>query len=270
MAYVHPGTGVPDYFPCQYGRSRLTFRGPRRDLTGEYIAMLGGSETFGRFVLWPALCEDRLGIPVANLGCLNAGPDVFLSDAGLLEVAGQAHVAVLQIVGAQNLSNRFYSVHPRRNDRFLAATPLLRGLYRDVDFTEIHFTRHLIAALRARGPERFAPVAAELRQVWVERMGAVLTALPKRRVLVWTDDVPPPEPGGHAGRSLLVDLEMIRALAPMATAQVVHVTSDQARAEGLGGMQFGPAEERAAHGLPGPAAHQELADRLVPVIEGLL
>jgi hypothetical protein len=274
MAFVQTGDGGLDYFPCHYGRSRLTYRGPRRDLSGPYLTALGGTETFGRFVPTPfaALIEERLGIPVANLGCLNAGPDVYLCDSGAAEVAGLARVAVLQVMEAQNLTNRFYTVHPRRNDRFVAATPLLRSMYREVDFTEIHFTRHLIHALRARGGERFRPVEEELRRVWVDRMTAILTRLPKRRILFWTADHPPPIRGEGlvTEEPMFVDRGMIAALIPHVAEYVEHVTSPAALAEGVGRMRARPAEAIAASGLPGEAAHREAADLLVPVIRRLL
>jgi hypothetical protein len=57
--------------------------------------------------------------------------------------------------GAQNLSNRLYTVHPRRNDRFLRASGILRTIYRDVDFTEFHFTRHMLDHLRCLSEDRF-------------------------------------------------------------------------------------------------------------------
>jgi len=273
MAFVHPSEGALDYFPCHYGMSRLTFRGPRRDLDGEYIAMLGGSETYGRFVIapFPALVEEQLGVPVANLGYPNAGPDVYLGDRGVAEVAGAAHLAVVQVMGAQNQTNRFYTVHPRRNDRFVAATPALRAMYRDVDFTEFHFTRHLIHALWSKGPERFAPVAAELKALWVVRMKGILSRLPQRRVLLWTANNPPPDGlQGPEVEPMFVDRAMIGALRPHVAAYVEHVASPSALAEGVQSMRFTPAEEHAAQELPGPAIHREAAEALIPVLEGLL
>ena len=275
MAFVHAGDGALDYFPCHYGSSRLTFRGPRRDLSGEYLAMLGGTETYGRFVTAPfaALVEEAIGIPVANLGCQNAGPDVYLADRPALEVAGAAHLAVLQLTGVTNMTNRYYTVHPRRNDRFIAATPLLRSIYRDVDFTEIHFTRHLIQALATRGADRFALIAAELKMLWVDRMKAVLQRLPRRAVLLWLADRPPPNKGQDDGldtRPWLIDRQMIAALRPHAAAVVEHVISRQARDEGVQSMRFSPAEEGAALGLPGAAVHHEVAQALLPVIGRML
>jgi Domain of unknown function (DUF6473) len=275
MAFVQPGDGTLDYFPCHYGTSRLTFRGPQRDLTREYLVSLGGTETYGRFVIspYPALVEEVLGIPMANLACQNAGPDVYLSDRAVLDVAAEGHLAVVQLTGAQNLTNRYYTVHPRRNDRFIAATPLLRQLYREVDFTEIHFTRHLIKALASRGPDRFGPIVAEVQALWLQRMKAVLNRLPPRRILLWMADCPPPAAGEIAEGAFapwLVDQAMIKALMPSATAYVEHIVSPAALKEGVQSMRFSPADEVAAQELPNAAAHQEAADALMPVIERLL
>ena len=132
MAYEYPGDGSLDYYPCRYGTSRVLFRGPRRDLDRPYVAMLGSTETYGKFVPepYPALTEAATGLRVVNLGYVNAGLDLYLKDPEVLDTAARARVTVVQIMGAQNLSNRFYTVHPRRNDRFTGPTPLLRALFR--------------------------------------------------------------------------------------------------------------------------------------------
>lgn len=275
MGYLGPGDGTLDYFPCRYGTSRLSFRGPRRELTGEYVVMLGGSETYGRFVTapFPSLVEERLGMPVANLGCQNSGPDVYLADRPVLEVTRNAHVAVVQVTGAQNLTNRYYTVHPRRNDRFTHATPLLRSLYRDVDFTGIHFTGHLLMVLAGKGQERFAPIMAELKVLWLQRMKMLMQHLPERRVLLWIADRRPLAAGLRGGPSYapwLIDREMLDELKPLVSAQVEVVMSPEARAEGVGAMRFAPVDEAAAWSLPGAAAHHEVAKTLLPVIKGLL
>jgi len=275
MTFVHSGDGSLDYFPCHYGTSKLSFRGPRRDLSREYLAVLGGTESYGRFIVAPyaALVEEHLGIPVANLACQNAGPDVYLADRPTLDVAAEAHAAVVQLTGAQNMTNRYFTVHPRRNDRFIAATPLLRSLYREVDFTEIHFTRHLMLVLASKGANRFAPIAAELKTLWVQRMKAVLHRLPQRRILLWMGHAPPPEavePSGLDQMPWLIDRQMITQLQPHASGYVEHVASDAALAEGVGAMRFSLAEEAAATGLPSAAVHQEVAQALLPAISRIL
>ncbi|MES2666386.1 MAG: DUF6473 family protein [Pseudomonadota bacterium] len=272
MAFVHPGDGALDYYPCRYGMSKLLFRGPHRAPAGGYCVSLGGTETYGKFIAmpYPALLERRLSLPVINLGCINAGPDVYLNDPGVLDLAAGARVAVVQVVGAQNLTNRYYTVHPRRNDRFLSASPLLRHMFRDVDFTEFHFTRHMLQTLQAVGPDRFEILAEELRAAWVQRMKALLARLPRARVLVWLAGHAPLRaglvPDLHQD-PILVDAEMIAALMPHVSAYAEHITSGP---HDTRGMVFAPMEEPAAQGLPGPAVHQDLAETLAPMLDRFL
>ncbi|MGB8814589.1 MAG: DUF6473 family protein [Paracoccaceae bacterium] len=275
MAYAYPGEGALDYYPCRYGKSKLLFRGPRRDLERDYVAVLGGTETYGKFVPvpYPALVEQATGIRMVNLGCVNAGLDVYVNEPVVLDIAAKARATVVQIVGAQNLTNRFYAVHPRRNDRFLRASNLLRTVFRDVDFTEFHFTRHMLQALQTVSPERFEVVAEELRAAWVARMIGLLERIPGKTVLMWLADHTPFAPGGQPDLvmdPILVDSEMIAAVRPYATEYLEVVSSPQARAMGVDGMAFAPMDEPAALGIPGVAVHAEVAEKLGEVLERIV
>lgn len=176
MMSIPAEAGGLDYYPCRYGASKTLFRGPERVLTQPFVAMLGGSPTFGKYVAqpFPALVERALDHPVANLGGLNAGPDFYLSDPAALAVAARARVAVVQVTGAEALTNPYYSVHSRRNDRFLAATPALRALFPTVDFAEVHFTRHLLQVLERSDPAACAQVVSGLKEAWMGRMRRLL------------------------------------------------------------------------------------------------
>ncbi len=250
------------------------FRGPRRDLDLPYVVTLGGSETYGKFVPEPFsnLVEARTGLRMVNLGCMNAGLDVYLKDPGIMGVAGGARIAVVQVMGAQNLTNRFYSVHPRRNDRFLHASPLLAAMFHEVDFTEFNFTRHMLQTLQSVSADRFEVLAEDLRAAWVTRMKVLLEKLPCKSVLLWAADTAPPGPGRRADLvldPLMVDGEMVAALRPFATDYVEVVFSDAARRRRLEGMAFDQMQEPAARGLPGPAGHREIAEALGPVLARL-
>lgn len=252
----------------------MLFRGPSRDLAGPFVAFLGGTETYGKFVREPfaALCEGATGRVSVNLGTVQAGPDVWLNDPALLDLASRASVTVVQITGAVNLTNRLYAVHPRRNDRFLRAAPLLQTLFREVDFTEFSFVRHMLGSLQAASPAKFDLVAEELRQAWQARMQMVLSRLPGAKVLLWIGSAPPPAAGcamALDGQAPLVDRAMIEALGSQTSGYVEVVTSPAARAQGTAGMCFDPADEAAARGLPGPAAHAEIAAALAPVLRAL-
>lgn len=267
MAYEYPGAGALDYYPCRYGKSKLLFRGPRRDLTPPFVACLGGTETYGKFIPrpYPALVEAQTGVQMVNLGAVNAGLDVYLSEPVVMEIVSQARATVVQIVGAQNLSNRFYAVHPRRNDRFLRASNLLKTVFREVDFTEFHFTRHMLQTLQMVSPEKFEVVAEELRAAWVSRMIGLLGRLSGKTVLLWLAAHPPVVPGGKADLSLdpiLIDTEMIAAVRNYAGSYVEAISSPEAQAMGLEGMAYSPMEEPAALGVPGPAVHAEVANKL--------
>lgn len=273
MRLESPGDGALKYFPCNYGTSGLPFRGPPRDTSRPYLAFLGGTETFGKFVPrpFPAVVEQALGLPCVNLGWVNGGLDLYLRNPGVLGVAAGAVATVVQITGAQNLSNRFYDVHPRRNDRFVKASEPLRRLYADVDFTEFHFTRHLLASLRDRSADRFETVLAGLREAWTARMQELLDQLPPPVILLWFAGHAPGEAGADPGGPdpLFVTRGMVEAVRGKAGRHVEVVVSDRARRLGCDGMVFGPAEAAAAQDLPGPAAHEEAADALAPVLLGL-
>jgi hypothetical protein len=270
MAFVFPGAGALDYATCNYGGSRLLFRGPRRDTERAFVAVLGGSETYGKYVRapYPDLLERELAMPVANLGVVNAGLDVFLNDPAIVQLAARAAVAVVQICGAQNNSNRYYSVHPRRNDRFLAATPALRALYPAMDFTEFHFTRHLLHALHHQSADHFALIAAELRRVWLARMRQVLGQLTCPKLVLWVSDLPPSDPNQDLFLNpMLIDQTMIDEIARHADAVIHAIPSAEARLMGLEGMGFAPSELPAAAGALGPYVHREICDVLHPALE---
>ena len=93
------------------------------------MAFLGGSETYGKFIQdpFPDLVERALGMTCVNLGYMNAGVDAFIHEAEVLSLAAAAEITVIQLMGAQNMSNRLYRVHPRRNDRFLTASSMMKS-----------------------------------------------------------------------------------------------------------------------------------------------
>lgn len=271
MTYDPLGGGALDYLPCRYGTSKLLFRGPRRRPDGSHIAVLGGTESYGKFIEtpWPDLLEQVTGRQVVNLSQLNAGVDVYLNDRTVQDLCQQAHVTVIELLGAQNLSNRFYAVHPRRNDRFLRASTLMKTIYREIDFTEFHFTRHLLAGLRDASPEKFELISGELKDVWVARMQKLIETVSGRVILLWMADHAPGKTSGDPlarGGPLLVDSAMIEALRPRVSAVVEIVGSPEERAEGLGQMHFSDLDASAAAELLGPVVHKRAARQLGEVI----
>lgn len=275
MAYENLGESALDYVPCRYGKSKLLFRGPKRKLTAPYIAMIGGTETYGKFVEtpFPALTESVLDIPVVNLGCVNAGLDVFTNDRTVTEICAQAEATVIQVTGAQNLSNRFYAVHPRRNDRFLRASNLMKTIYRDTDFTEFNFTRHLLTALKRGSPEKFAMIEQELKDAWVARMKSLMSSIDSRVVLLWLSGHAPDRAEtdtATGGDPLFVDRDMLNEVSAFADEVVEVVVTPEEIADGFCGLAFNEFEEPAAREMLGAVAHARTAAALDAALRRIL
>ena len=237
--------------------------------------MLGGNAAFVRLVPepFPTLLERHVDQQVVNLGALNASVDMYLNDPALMRIATDADWVVVQITGAHNLSNRFYKVHPRRNDRFIRASALLRSIYAELDFTEFHFTRHLLSGLYQTSPRRFAMFLEELQAAWVMRMQMLLWQLNSKVILLWMADVAPGEPpdqglddGTHP---LFVTRPMIEAVSADVGQYVEVLTPDMPRGARTLGMIFGETEATAAERMLPVATHVEAAQQVSEALSAL-
>ncbi|SMP35872.1 DUF6473 family protein [Shimia sagamensis] len=267
MSYEKMSGTELNYEPCQYGESRLLFRGPKQELDAPFVAFLGGTETYGKFVPRPFVnaLDEALPINCVNFGYVNAGIDAFLAEPSVLHNAQQSDVTVVQVMGAQNMSNRYYKVHPRRNDRFIGASNMMQMVFNEIDFSEFHFTRHMLGTLCARAPDRYAMVRDELRMAWSARMKLLLNTIGGKIVLLWVADHAPETAMGTSGLGpdpLFVDRLMIEELRTMVDDVVEVVVSKQAQAKGIEGMQCTDMERVAAQRMLNAAAHQEVADAL--------
>ncbi len=272
MTFEPTGDVALDYLPCRYGDSKLLFRGPRRDMSEPYVAFLGGTETYGKFIAKPFVqqIEQRLGRTCVNFGCMNAGVDVFLNDPFVPQAAGKARVTVLQVPGAQNISNRLYTVHPRRNDRFVSATGLLHSIYPDVDFAAFHFNKHLLGHLREMSEERYWMVEQELRNAWIARMKSLMERISGRIVLTWISMRMPDEVTDATIDPMHVTGEMLELVEPYATRMIEVKLSPDAISNPLEGMVYSQMEAPAAREMLGPKAHSEIAETLAPVLAEML
>ena len=266
--------GGLDYLSCRYGTSRLVFRGPHRRPGGRYAVAVGSTETFGKFVErpYPDLLEEHIGLPVINFGAVNAGIDVFASEGGVLDACSGAQAVVLQAMGAHNLRNRFYCVHPRRNDRFLRASSELRALYPDIDFTEFTFTRHLIQTLVEAGPDRFAPVLDELRAAWLSRMTVFLDNVAAPVILLWIAPRLPDDPSAlhHPSDPLFVTGAMIDAIRPRLAGVVVAPRQNSGRPGVAKGVISTDLEAPAAAMVPDASVHEATARAVAEGLRGLV
>lgn len=262
------------YAPCRYGTSRSLFRGPKRPLDGKYIAFVGGTETYGRFITdpFPALVEETVGDVCVNLGMINASVDAYANEPSLIDICRESSLNIVQVMGAQNMSNRFYTVHPRRNDRFLRASTVLQAVYPDIDFSDFCFTRHMLRALYARSPDRFEIIRMELEAAWQGRMASFLSEIGKHTFLMWFAGHLPSD-GRWDSRTnafnidpLFVSRRMIDSLRPLVRGVVMAQPSARALGIGTEGMVFSPQQSVAAAECLGVAAHQEAAKALTDAI----
>lgn len=270
MTYERQVPGDLDYQLCQYGRSRIRFRGPRAPERGPYLAFLGADETFGRFVPepYPELIARDLDVACVNLAVPHAGLDLYLNDPAALQVAASAELTVLQVVGAQNMSNRFYRVHPRHNDRFLRASDGLQRLYHEVDFTEFHFITHMLSALHATCQDRFAMVQTELTAAWRARIVSLIDLVGPPVVLLWIAPHSPAEAATNVAGAgpRFVSKDMVDHARQEVAGFVETVVSHEITGMGTEGMVYPAHKEGLAQVCPGPAVHALVAADLAPVI----
>lgn len=256
----------------------MLFRGPRKRLDMPYLAFVGGTETYGKFIEkpFPSLVEKAMRQTCVNFGCVNGGIDAFVNDPTVMEICSEADLTVVQVMGANYLSNRFYSVHPRRNDRFLRASTVLQAIYQDVDFSEFSFTRHMLGALHTKSIERFDTVVVELREAWVARMKNMLGQIGNKVILLWfsedelTDEHWADRPGQLQVDPLFITASMIDELRPMVKDVVIANPSESAVSRGADGMFFPKSQEKAASEMLGVDCHVEASAALIPKIRDQL
>lgn len=248
--------------PCNYGLSKVPFRGPARPTDGRFIAVVGGSDVFAKYIEQPFsdLIETAIGEVCVNLGCQSAGPDVFLQDTAVQSLCHDAAAIILQVLAVPNQSNAFYKVHPRRNDRFIAPTKKLTALFPEIDFTDIAFTGHLIERLRGIDESRFMIVLTHLRDTWVRRMTTLASMANGPVILLLMKDKT-----GHPAQRFVTP-EMIDQLLPNVT-ECVELYGEVGD---LDGMSFAPLDEINAGVALGLKAHRKIAKAVrAPLLEWL-
>jgi hypothetical protein len=149
---------------------------------------------------------------------------------------------------------------------------MLRMIYRDVDFTDFHFTRHMLSHLQGLSRERFAIVEAELQAAWLARIRSLLRAIDVPVHLLWLARRQPeetPTPGMLGADPLFITPQMLEEVAPLA-ASLTIVRPEEPHKSGAApstrGMFFAADEEAAARALPGPDLHDRAAALLQPLL----
>lgn len=271
-----------DYKVYRFGRSRQIFRGPQADLRGRYVCFVGASHTFGRFADYPfpALVGARLEMKTLNLGAEGAGPGFFLADPDVLRAASDAPVCVVQAMCATAISNRMFTVRPRRNLRLHAVSELLRGIYPDVDFDRFAFVRPMLRHLHGLDPMRFRMVENEMKNAWIGRTQTLLNAIETRTVLFWfaqraPDEVVPEDDPEVSAYPLFVDRAMVETVRGAADGYVEVVSRrglpQDLRLDGRAVLHKPSGEPIVQNReFPSPEMHLDAAEALGPEIRRLL
>ncbi len=266
-----------DYQQYRFGRAQQRFRGPRPDLSKPYIACIGGSEVYGKFVRDPfsQIIQNNLGMPVANWGTPGAGPSFFLKDPVVLEACSNAKICIISAMGAVAMSNRLYSVFKRRNSRLRTVSPMLRGIYPDVDFSQIRYAHNLLRKLHREDPAKFTILIVELQQAWVARMRELLDDIETTKVLLWMssrspdDDAGPERTENFVKFPAFVNRDMFEEIAPLVDVVVEYVAADELGQDRYDGRVFDEAGV-APISWPGPTMHAQTAELLEPSLRDLL
>lgn len=272
-----------DYKIYRFGRSRQIFRGPQPNLRGKYLAFIGSSYTFGRYVdePYPDLVAREMDVPMVNFGTDGAGAGFFLSDPEVRNAASDAHICVVQVMSATAVSNRMFTVRPRRNARLHQVSDLLLGIYPEVDFERFAFTKPMLRHLRELDEQRFRLVVNEMKNAWIGRVQTLLASIECKTILFWFSQRSPDEldtedakPTG-SGYPFYVDGAMLETLKPSADAFVECVTTEglpqDLRVDGrtvLYRPTGAPIDEN--RDLPSPEMHAAAAVSLLPTITKLM
>lgn len=270
MSEVETGQTVLEYNSYRFGRSKQRFRGPQPDLTQPYVAFIGGSEPFGKFVPDPFPCQlqDRLQMQCANWGTPGAGPSFFLRDPVLLEACSAAKACVVTVMGAVAMSNRMYSVFKRRNARIRDTSKTLKALYPNMQLGDFRFAHNMLRKMYQRNPRNFEVIEIELREAWVARMSELLEEIETTRVLLWMSDRAPEEdpraddPDRYTSSPAFVNREMLESVAPLADILVEYVAGSGVSNLPGDGRIYSEEQADAAVRYPGMTMHTQVAELL--------
>ena len=100
------------YARSQPTGARVELRNPPAiyDTREPYVACIGSAATFGRLVArpFPALLQERLGMPVLNLGVGGARPGIFLEDEALMRLVRGATCVVVEAMSARGYATDLF------------------------------------------------------------------------------------------------------------------------------------------------------------------
>lgn len=276
MSVMNHGDFGVNYDEYRFGNSKQYFRGPKPNLKTPYISIIGGGETFGRYVQTPfaEVVGNELPLGTANFGLCDAGPTFFLKEAGVLDACSRSKLCILSVPHGYEVSNRLYSVSKRENGKLKGVSETLQSLYPDVDFQSFRLIRAMLKKLHQVNSPNFKVIEIELRRAWVARMRELIDMIAAPVILLWFSERAPEEArfdGLFEGVGpQMVDREMLEDLQGYAESLVEYVAS-KARVVADGSDRvYSEGELSLAMHYPGGEMHQEVGELLYPVVRSAL
>ena len=177
MGYQNRDIEIVDYQMYPLKDTDLFFRGPEpKSLeANQYFVCIGAAQTYGCFCEkpYPKLLEEKLNLPVLNLGVGGAGPLYFLKTKSLLPYINKAKFAVVQVMSGRSENNSLFESGGRE---------YLTRLSDGIQIGSIDAYQELLR----QNDERFVKkIVAETRQNWVNNYIKLLQAIKVPKILFW-------------------------------------------------------------------------------------
>jgi hypothetical protein len=142
---------------------------------GQYFVCVGAAQTLGCYCEkpYPTLLQEKLNLPVLNLGMAGAGPLCFLEEQPFLDYINRAKFAIVQVMSGRSENNSFFDSQGREY-----LTRLSDGvkLGADLAYTEL---------LKQYDLNYVKTIIAETRHNWVQNFQKLLQAIQVPKILFW-------------------------------------------------------------------------------------
>jgi Domain of unknown function (DUF6473) len=278
IGYQRADAHIIDYELHQLPGLEGAFRGPPIH-TNEYLACLGGAQTFGRFVQtpFPRLISHAIGIESLNLGRGGAGPSFYYSDSTLLGYINRARFVIVQVLSGRSQSNSLFCT----TNHGMLGLNLAEG--REVTANDFY------TWLMNQDEQLVRKIVAETRDNYVLAMTQLLHAITPPKILLWLS-VRSPEYPEHWGLPVwrlwgefpqLVNREMIDRLQTHADIYVECI-SRRGLPQRLFDRSGNPTSFKPFHPFggttmktensyyPSPEMHEDAAALLIPACREIL
>jgi hypothetical protein len=149
---------------------------PRPLRPGGYITCIGAAATFGRFcdLSYPEILGGLVDRQILNFGVSAAGPQYFLENRAIIDMANQGDKVILEVLSARSSSNsKFKSIGGK-------------NIFKHVETGKEYHERDVYPPLYETGQiDEAAALIDESRATWVAQMKELIALFEKPVYLLW-------------------------------------------------------------------------------------